>query len=306
MKVEKERYVMRVAWNTIIVNALLALVKFAAGVYGHSAAMLSDAVHSLSDVLSTGVVMAGVKMAGREADANHPYGHERFESVAAVILAAMLCVTGLGIGWAGVGNIVAGDYDGLAVPGVVALVAAVLSIAVKEGMYWYTRAAAVKSDSDALMADAWHHRSDALSSIGSLAGIAGARMGFPILDSVAALIICVFIVKASYDIFCEAIGKMTDRSLDAASVEAIRAVILRHEGVVCIDELRTRLFGDKVYVDLEIGVDGDLALREAHRIAHEVHDEIEDCFPKVKHCMVHVNPQEHCNEDATPGHSEQP
>lgn len=288
---------MRVAWNTIIANAVLSLVKFGAGIYGNSTAMVSDAVHSLSDVLSTGVVMAGIKMAGREADANHPYGHERFESVAAVILSAMLCVTGLGIGWAGIRAIMAGDYGELAVPGVVALVAAVLSIAVKEGMYWYTRAAALAIDSDALMADAWHHRSDALSSIGSLAGILGARMGFPILDSVAALIICVFIVKASYDIFYEAIGKMTDHSLDEASMEAIRAAILEHEGVVCIDELRTRLFGDKVYVDLEIGVDGDLPLRDAHHIAHEVHDAIEARFSKVKHCMVHVNPFEKCCED---------
>lgn len=288
----KERIALRAARNTIIANALLALFKCVAGVVGHSAAMLSDAVHSLSDVVSTGVVMVGIRMAGKEADADHPYGHERFESVAAILLAAMLCATGIGIGYGGLSAIVAGQEGELAVPGVIALVAAAASIAVKEVMYWYTRAAAKKIASDALMADAWHHRSDALSSVGSLAGVAGARMGFPVMDSVAALIICVFIIKASYDIFREAVSKITDRSIHESKLERLRELILSHGEVKRVVEVRTRLFGDKVCVDLVIAVDGDMTLREAHRIAHEVHDRIEARYGRVKHCMVHVNPDD--------------
>lgn len=291
MNLSKEKLVMRVAWNTIAGNILLSLGKFVAGVAGHSAAMVSDAVHSMSDVASTIVVMVGVKMAGRPADKAHPYGHERFESVAAIILAGILCVTGLGIGIGGIRAIAAGNYDEMVVPGVVALAAAIVSILVKEGMYWYTRAAAKKTDSDALMADAWHHRSDALSSIGSFAGILGARMGFPVLDSVAALVISFFIVRAAYGIFREAIGKMTDRSLDDKTIESIRALAAAHADVKNVDQIRTRIFGDKVYVDLEISLDGDISLWQAHAVAHEVHDLIEAHFPKIKHCMVHVNPE---------------
>lgn len=290
MDISKEKTAMRVAWNTIIGNALLSLVKLAAGIAGQSTAMLSDAVHSLSDVMSTGVVMVGIRMAGKAADKEHPYGHERFESVAAFILAAMLCATGLGIGYSGLRSIMAGNQGDLAAPGLVALAAAVVSIVVKEGMYWYTRAAARKIASDALMADAWHHRSDALSSIGSFAGILGARMGFPILDPVAALVICAFIVRASCDIFREAIGKITDRSLDDATLEQIRNLVLQQEHVRGIDKLYSRIFGDKVYVDIEISVNGDMPLDQAHAVAHGVHDRVEAAFPTVKHCMVHVNP----------------
>lgn len=288
----RENAVMRVARNTIIGNILLSIFKLIAGVAGHSTAMVSDAVHSLSDVASTAVVMIGVKMAGKEADKDHPYGHEHFEAVAAIILAAMLCATGLGIGYGGVRAITAEGRESLAAPGLSALFAAAASILVKEGMYWYTRAAAKRTASDALMADAWHHRSDALSSIGSFAGILGARMGFPILDPVAALVICFFIVKAAYAIFCEAVGKMTDRSMDDDALRRIRALVLEQKGVDAIDRLRTRVFGDKAFVELEISMDGDMTLRQTHETAHQVHDLVETTFPGVKHCMVHVNPSE--------------
>lgn len=282
---------MKVSWNTIIGNVLLSAFKLAAGVAGNSSAMLSDAVHSLSDVLSTIIVMIGVKVANKNADKEHPYGHERFESVAALILAIILAVTGIGIGYGGVQSILAGKYDTLAIPGLLALVAAIISIVVKEAMYWYTRAAAKKINSGALMADAWHHRSDALSSIGSFIGILGARMGFRVLDSVACLVICAFILKAAWDIFMDSINKMTDKACDDEIVEEIRTVILEQESVRGIDLLQTRLFGDKIYVDVEISVNGNVTLDESHNAAHAVHDAIESRFRNVKHCMVHVNPQ---------------
>lgn len=285
-----EQIAMKVSVQTIAGNVILSAFKLFAGIFAHSAAMISDSVHSLSDVLSTFIVIAGVKMANRDADKDHPYGHERMECVAAIILAVILFAVGIGIGYEGVTKIVAGTSGELAVPGTLALVAAVVSIMVKEAMYWYTRAAANKINSSALMADAWHHRSDAFSSIGSFVGILGARLGLPILDPVACVVICIFIIKAAYDIFMDAIGKMTDKACDDAFVSELSAVILAQENVAGIDLMRTRLFGDRVYVDVEISADGSKPLNVVHIIAENVHDAIESNFPNVKHCMVHVNP----------------
>jgi cation diffusion facilitator family transporter len=172
-----------------------------------------------------------------------------------------------------------------------ALVAAVVSIVVKEAMYWYTRAAAKKTSSGALLAEAWHHRSDAFSSIGSFAGILGARIGFPLLDPIACVIICLFIVKVAFDIFVDSVNKLIDRTCDDGTEEKIRALILAQENVRGIDLLQTRLFGEKIYVDVEISVDGDLSVNTGHDIAHVVHDAIEQEFGSIKHCMVHVNPR---------------
>ncbi|MDR2357781.1 MAG: cation diffusion facilitator family transporter, partial [Oscillospiraceae bacterium] len=281
---------MRVSRGSIIGNVALSAFKLFAGAAAHSTAMVSDAAHSLSDVLSTVIVMIGVRQAGREADREHPYGHERMECVAAVILAAILFAAGVGIGCAGVGRIAAGSRAAAGTPGVLALVAAIVSIAVKEIMYRYTRAAAKRAGSGALMADAWHHRSDALSSIGSLIGIAGARLGFPALDPAASIVISLFVLKAALKIFVGSVSKMTDRACDDALAEELRAVILEQDGVADVDMLKTRLFGERIYVDVEISADGEAPLRVTHDIAHRVHDIIEERFPRVKHCMVHVNP----------------
>ena len=293
MERSNEQIAMQVSRNSIIGNVILSAFKLFAGVFAHSAAMVSDSVHSLSDVFSTIIVMIGVKMANQKSDREHPYGHERFECVAAIVLAAILFATGIGIGWAGVQKTIAGNYGKAVVPGLLALVAAITSIIVKEVMYWYTRAAAKKTNSSALMADAWHHRSDAFSSIGSFFGIFGARLGFPILDPLASIVICLFILKAAFDIFRDAVGKMTDRACDEQTVAEMHEVILTQEEVEGIDQLKTRLFGDKIYVDVEIRVNGSFTLEAAHNRAQCVHDVIEEQFPKVKHCMVHVNPDMH-------------
>lgn len=281
---------MRVSTVSIIVNLLLSVMKLIAGIVANSGAMVSDGIHSASDVFSTIIVIIGVKISGRKSDQEHQYGHERMECVASLILAVILFLTGLGIGREGLLNIMSGDYGQLVVPGIFALIMAIISIAVKEWMYWYTRAAAKKINSGALMADAWHHRSDALSSIGAFAGILGARMGYPVLDSVASLVICLFIAKAAYDIFRDAIDKMVDKSCDQETVQKMTDLILKQEGVEQVDDIRTRLFGSKIYMDIEIGCDGKLSLNQAHRIAEQVHDTMESSFPLVKHCMVHVNP----------------
>lgn len=277
---------------TIVGNIVLAVFKLMAGIIAHSGAMISDAVHSASDVFSTFVVMIGIRMSTKESDKEHPYGHERLECVAAIVLAMVLFMTGFGIGASAFKNIISGNYAALQVPGILALLAAIVSIVVKEAMYWYTRHYAKKIDSGALMADAWHHRSDAFSSVGALVGIGGARMGYPVMDSVASLVIFFFILKAAYDIFKDAMDKMVDHACDEEIESQLRACVMEQEEVLGIDMLQTRIFGNKIYVDVEIQVNGDYTLREAHNIAEDVHERIENSFPKVKHIMVHVNPKD--------------
>lgn len=286
---EFERIAVKVSMVSIIGNAALSLLKFLAGIIAHSGAMVSDAVHSASDVFSSIIVIIGVKLSTREADKEHPYGHERFECVAAIILAVVLLVTGLLIGRSALDQIINRDFSGTEAPGVLALIAAVISIASKEAMYWYTRFYAKKLDSGALMANAWHHRSDALSSVGALIGIVFARMGYRIVEPIASLVICLLILKATYDIFKDAVSKMVD-SGDEEVERQIRELTLKQEDVKGVDLIHTRVFGNRIYVDIEICADGDMTLEQSHAVAERVHDVIESSFPKVKHIMVHVNP----------------
>lgn len=287
---EEEAVACQVSVLTIMINAGLSLVKLAAGIFAASGAMISDAVHSASDVFSTVIVIIGVKISNKKSDADHEYGHERMECIASIILAVILLLTGIGIGTDGLEKIFGGHYESLHTPGVLALAAAILSIAVKEWMFRYTKSAADRIHSGALLADAWHHRSDALSSVGAFFGIFGARMGFPVLDSVASVAICLFIGKAAYDIFKDAVDKLVDKSCDETTEQKMEQKILTVPGVLGIDSLHTRQFGAKAYVDIEIAADGSRTLYETHHIAEQVHDVIEKEFPIVKHCMVHVNP----------------
>ena len=280
----------RVSTVSIVVNLLLAAFKFIAGALGHSGAMISDAVHSSSDVLGSLIVIVGVKLSEKASDEDHPYGHERMENVASLILAGILAAAGLAIGKAALLSILDGTYRTAVSPGVLALAAAIVSIVVKEGLFWYTLVNAKKIRSGALKAEAWHHRSDALSSVGALIGIGGALLGAPVMEPIASIVICLFILKVAVDIFREAVDKMVDHACDAEIEEALRSCAAAEEGVVRVDMIRTREFGRKIYVDLEIAADGSLTLREAHDIAQRVHDRIEQSFPDVKHIMVHVNP----------------
>lgn len=287
-----KKIIMRVSNISIVVNVLLSAIKFVVGVIANSGAMISDAIHSVSDVFSTIIVMIGANAAAKDPDQEHPYGHDRMECIATIVLAIVLFITGIGVGITGVKKIFGGNYGDLAVPGALALVAAVISIVVKEGMFWYTRFYGKKVDSTALLADAWHHRSDALSSVGSFIGILGARLGFPICDPLASVVICLFIVKAAYNICKEALDKMVDKSCDDETERKMSDLIKSQEGVISLDLLMTRMFGSKLYVDVEIGADENTPLRDSHAIAENVHNAIEANFPKVKHCMVHVNPVE--------------
>lgn len=286
---------------SVIGNAILSGFKMFAGIVGNSGAMISDAIHSFSDVLTTLIAWIGVKASKRDADSSHPYGHERLECVASLLLGLVLMVTGIGVGKVGVENILSGNYETLTIPGSIALAAAIISIIGKEAMYWYTRYYAKLINSAAFMADAWHHRSDAFSSIGSLIGIGGAMLGFPMMDSAASVVICIFIMKVAYDITKDALVKMLDTSCGADYEKKLTEDILAQEDVLRVDMLRSRMFGNKVYIDLEISVDGDKSLWEAHEVAERVHRNVEQCFSDVKHIMIHVNPI-HCasNEQRLP------
>ncbi len=287
---DENKIVRQVTVVGIAGNIVLILFKLYAGIAGKSGAMVSDAVHSLSDVFATFVAFLGVRVSKKAPDASHPYGHERIECLASMALGLILCGTGVGIGVNGAKTILAGNYESLAVPGSIALLAAAVSILVKEAMFWYTRHYAKKIGSSAFMADAWHHRSDALSSVGSLIGIAFAKKGFPVMDSVACVIICLLILKVGFDILKDAVSKMLDTSCGDAWEQEMAGFILSQPGVEAVDLLRSRKFGDKIYLDVEISVNGDLSLRQAHQIAEDVHNTVERKYPMIKHIMIHENP----------------
>ena len=244
----REKIAMRISWYSIAVNVFLSLGKFVAGIFGHSAAMVSDAIHSASDVFATFIVMAGIKISGKASDEDHQYGHERLECVASILLSVILALTGLAIGYAGIEKIMHQDTESIAIPTFLPLAAAIISIVVKEAMYWYTRHYALMLESDALMADAWHHRSDSLSSVGS------------------------------------------DKACSKEEEDAMRAKVAEVPGVNHIDLLRTRQFGSRIFVDVEVSADDNLTLLQSHQIAESIHHSIEKDFPNVKHCMVHINP----------------
>lgn len=288
--IDESAIIRRISLVGIAGNVALSAFKLFAGIAGRSGAMVSDAVHSLSDVFATFIAFLGVRLSQKAADKVHPYGHERMECVASLMLGAILLATGVGIGKAGFEKIFLDSHDTLAVPGAIALAAAIVSIVSKEAMYWYTRHYAKILNSPAFMADAWHHRSDAFSSIGSLIGITGAMLGFPVMDSIASVVICLFILKVSYDILKDAVAKMLDTSCGEDYEQALAAYVAESEGVVQIDMIHSRMFGNKAYVDMVLQVDGNLSLREADAIAERIHGSVEEHFSNINHITIQLKP----------------
>ena len=278
----------KVSYIGIFGNILLSCFKLVSGIIGRSGAMVSDGVHSLSDVFATLIAYIGVRLSKKPEDAEHPYGHERFESIASLALGLILAGTGLGIGYTGFRKLLL--HEELEIPTLLPLIAALVSIAVKEGMFWYTMHYAKKLNSSAFKADAWHHRSDAFSSVGSFIGIGMARIGFPVMDPIASMIICLFILKVAYDISKDALVKVLDTSCGEAFETEIRDFVESQPGVEHVDLLHTRQFGNKIYIELEIAVKRDISLIAAHNIAEQVHTDLEHAYPEVKHVMIHVNP----------------
>lgn len=289
--VQRIKIANRISVVTIIANIILSVIKVFIGFVGRSNAIIADGIHSLSDVFSTVVALIGIRLANKADDENHPYGHERIEPVMGKVLANILLLTAVFMGYSGIKSIIQGDYT---TPGKITIYAAIFSIVVKEWMYRYTAKAAKKIESSALLADAWHHRTDALSSVGSLIGVTGAILGYAILDSVAAVVISIFVAKVAIDIYLQSVKELIDSAADEETVEEIKKIILGTQGVIRIDKLKTRIHANKLYVDVDISVNKNLSLSDAHDIAENVHDKIESDIKKVKHCMVHVNP---CDSD---------
>lgn len=279
----------RISAVSVIWNVILSVLKILAGILGHSGAMIADGVHSISDVFTTVLAYVGIKMASKSADEDHPYGHEKIEPVMGKLLAIVLFLTAAGIMYGGVQSILSGEVEA---PKGIAIYAAILSIVIKEWMFQYTIRGAKKINSGALKADAWHHRTDALSSVGSLVGIGAAMMGYPLMDPIAGIAIGMLVMKVAVDIYIQSVKELIDTAADQDTVEELRRCILGVEGVYDVDDLKTRMHATRLYVDVEVSVDGNLKLFDAHHIAEEVHNTIEADFDQVKHCMVHVNPYE--------------
>jgi len=287
---DEKKIIRRLASIGIFGNIFLVAFKLYAGIVGKSTAMVSDAIHSLSDVFATLIAALGVRISQKQADEKHPYGHDRFECLASMVLGALLIATGIGIGVNGIKAIFRGEYSMLTVPSAIALIAAIVSIVSKEAMFRYTMHYAKKLNSSAFKADAWHHRSDAYSSIGSLIGIAAAMLGYPVFDSIASVAICICILKVGFDILIEAINNMMDSSCGKDYENELRDFISEIKGVDAVDLVQTRKFGNKIYIDCEISANGKLSLEEAHDIAENVHDAVEARSKEIKHIMVHINP----------------
>lgn len=290
----REKAIVKVELVSLIVNTALAFFKLFAGFVGNSMSMISDAIHSFSDSATTIAVLVGVKISSKPSDEDHHYGHEKLESVIGVIIATVLVILAISIFANGCESIISyinGNYT-VSKISLIALVAAGVSILVKEILYLYAMIVAKKHKSPALKADAWHHQSDCLSSVGSLIGIALAiYTKFVIADAIAALVISVFIVVVAWKILKESIDEITDKAVDINTLEKAKNIIRNVTGVKRIDSIKSRRHGIKIYFDVEISVADSLSIVEAHNIAEEVHLNIENGIEDTKHCTVHVNPE---------------
>ena len=279
---------LRVSIVSLIGNVFLSFIKIISGLFGKSMAMISDGIHSLSDIISTVIVIIGLKISSKEEDTIHQYGHERLENVASIILSFLLFITGTIIAFNSIKNI---NDNHFIVPGRITILIALISILIKELMYQYTMIVSKKYNSDSLKADAWHHRSDAISSVVSLLGIYFTIKGYIYMDLIASILISIIIVKISIEIFIESINKMLDTACNPQTIKEIENIVLSTKGVTGIDLLKTRQFGNKIYIDLEITANKSISFERSHKIAHNVHDNIEKNIKEVKHCMVHINPK---------------
>ena len=291
---DREKYICRVTLTGSAVNLLLVIFKFIAGILGHSSAMVADAAHSLSDFASDVIVLLCLRVAGKPEDEDHAYGHGKFETLASVAIGLLLLATGIGLFWDGADTILAfARGETLMAPTGLALAAAVISLVVKEALYHYTVAAARKADSSTLKANAWHHRSDALSSIATLAGIGGAMLpgeGCRILDPLAACLISIFIVVMAFSLMKPGIDELMEKSLPDAERTEIEHIIASTEGVLGFHRLRTRRMGVNRAVEAHIKLDGSLSLREAHDIASLLEKRLKDRLGEKTHVGIHMEP----------------
>lgn len=293
-KSSREKGIYKVTIVGSIVNFLLLVFKFFAGIAGHSAAMLADAVHSLSDFITDIVVIVFVRIAGKPEDKGHDYGHGKYETLATAIIGLLLLCVGFGIFWNGASSIYTFLRGGqLESPGVVALVAALVSIVSKEILYQYTVIQGKKLNSQAVIANAWHHRSDALSSIGTAIGIGGAILlgdHWRVLDPVAAMVVSFFIMKVSVRLLIPCVDELLEKSLPEDVEKEIEQTVLSFPGVSQPHHLRTRRIGNYYAIELHVRMDGKITLEEAHSTATAIENKLKEMFGKGTHVGIHVEP----------------
>lgn len=293
-----------VTWVGFYLNLVLLIFKFAAGLLGHSAAMIADAVHSLSDFATDIVVLVSFRVIRKPADRGHDYGHGKYETLATAIIGIALFFVGAGIFWSGARTIWVTVIKGVALerPGTMALIAAVVSVVVKEWLYRYTAKVGKEINSQAVIANAWHHRSDAFSSIGTTVGIGGAILfgqKWHVLDPIAAVIVSFFIIKVAIGISAGSIRELTEESLEDNVEEEILSIARSTHGVIDPHNLRTRRIGGSIAVDLHIYVDKDLSVLDAHDIASRVESKVWDRFGQETFVSVHVEPASKSGADVT-------
>ncbi|MGN0048010.1 MAG: cation diffusion facilitator family transporter [Bacteroides sp.] len=290
----REREIYRVTLAGSVVNLLLLLFKFVAGIAGHSAAMIADAVHSLSDFATDIVVILFVHISSKPEDAGHDYGHGKYETLATAIIGLALLCVGIGILWNGLTAVWHfWQGDALQRPGGVALAAAVVSVLSKEAVYRYTIRAGRRCRSQAVIANAWHHRSDALSSIGTAIGIGGAFLlgeRWCVLDPLAAIVVSIFIIRVAIQLLVPCINELLEKSLPPEIEEEIEQTILSFPGVCSPHHLRTRRIGNHFAIEVHVRMDGRLPLEEAHRKATEIEIELRRRFGSNTHIGIHVEP----------------
>ena len=294
-RMERDKKVYRVTLLGSVVNLLLLVFKFVAGVLGQSAAMIADAVHSLSDFVTDLIVIVFVKISSKPEDADHAYGHGKYETLASCIIGLALIVVGVMMGYNAMVKIVDVVKNGteLASPGIIALAAAVLSIVLKEWMFHLTRKVAREVDSPAVEANAWHHRSDALSSVGTAIGIGGAVLlgsKWAVLDPIAALVVSVFIVVQAAKILSDAIGQLMEKSLPRDVEQRICEIVYEEEGTSDIHHLRTRKIGSQISIELHVRMNGYLTLREVHDKSIAIEKRLRAAFGDSTYINLHVEP----------------
>lgn len=278
----------------MVVNVLLTGFKFVAGIVGNSSAMVADAAHSLSDFMTDIAVIAGLRISKKPRDSTHNYGHGKIETLAAAFIGLVLAAVAFGIFWGGLQKVFA-FYRGesLSAPSSIALIAAVLSIVSKEWLYRYTMIYARKLKSDALTANAWHHRSDAFSSIGTMVGIGGAILlggKWVVLDPIAAVILSFFIFKVAFDISYKNLNELLEASLDSETYRDIERILISTEGVLGFHELKTRKIGNAMAADVHIEVDRDLNIVDAHEISTQIENRLKEICGSNGHFSIHVEP----------------
>jgi cation diffusion facilitator family transporter len=295
MDMDRTKDIYRVTLVGSVINVVLLLFKFVAGIIGHSAAMLADAVHSLSDFVTDVIVLVFIRISGKPQDKSHDYGHGKYETLAMTLIGVALLLVALGILNSGAMKIKLWlDGEQLEAPGTIALWAALLSVVLKEGVYRYSMIKAHQLNSPAVEANAWHHRSDALSSIGTAVGIGGAiflGQRWTVLDPIASVVVGIFIVKVSVSLLRRGIGDLLEQSLPDAVEEEILQMVAALPGLSKPHDLRTRRIGNHYAIELHILMDGNITLREAHDKASEVEETLKSHYGQETHVAVHVEPK---------------